>query len=201
LPRTQPISRREQNKRRTRDAILKAAAVRFARVGIGNATMDEIADAAEISRATLFNYFSNKAELVATLADRMDDDLVGLIEHHRDRAASTADRIVGVFTQSGRNIELRGDIVRPLVGISWQSWGEDAGVARMARLTDAFVGLLGGNRPADDVRADIDLRLLAEILVSTYVGLIHNWRIADTYPLETRLGAAARLLGEMIARR
>jgi AcrR family transcriptional regulator len=193
---TQALSRREQNKLRTRNAILKVAALKFGSVGVASSTMDDIAEAADISRATLFNYFPSKSEIVRALAERMDDDVIGLIESHRRSGSPTADRIIGVFTDSGRIIESRPNIMRPLVGLSWQSWGEEAGIRRHARLTDAFVSLFG-----EDVRDDVDVRLVAEMLVSTYVGLIHNWRSADHYPLERRLGEAARLLAETITRR
>jgi AcrR family transcriptional regulator len=193
----QALSRREQNKLRTRNAILKAARQKFGSAGIASSTMDEIAEGAEVSRATLFNYFPSKGDIVTALAERMDDDLVAMIESHRRTGMTTMERLVGVFGESGRMIEFRARIMRPLVGLSWQSWGEDAGFRRFVRLTDAFVSLLD----ADDVREDVDVRLFAEMLVSTYVGLIHNWRSADHYPLERRLAEAARLLAETITER
>ena len=195
------VSRRELNKVRTRAAILKAARARFAKAGFAGATMDEIADAAEVSRATLFNYFPSKAEIVAALVDQLDEDFFQLLDSYRAKDMSTADRIVGVFSESARNLDERRNVVRPLVAISEQSWGEGAGMARLARLTDAFVMLLGGERPADDVRKDVDVRLLAEMLVSTYIGLIHNWRAAEAYPLEQRLTTAGRLIAETITLR
>lgn len=201
VPRTQGLSQRELNKRNMRRAILKAARAKFEQAGIADTTMDEIAVAADVSRATLYNYFPSRSDIVAALVERMDDDFVSLIHRYCGEAGSTAERIVGLFTASARGIEAEGGVTRRLVGISWQSWGGDIGVLRITRLTDAFFQLLGGPHGADDVRPDVDVRLIAEMLVSVYVGVIHNWSVADAYPLEKRLTAAGRVIAETIAAR
>lgn len=191
------ISRRELNKARTRAAIMKAARASFAAAGVNGATMDQIADAAEVSRATLFNYFASKAAIIAALVEQLDTDFIALIESYRGQSISTAERIIGIFTESARNLEKRGDAVRFLVGISEQSWGDQPGIDRLARLTEAFMGLLG-DEDAGDVRADADRRVLAEMLVSVYIGIIHNWRMLDSYPLEERLHAAAKIIAQAV---
>lgn len=191
------ISRRELNKARTRAAIMKAARASFAAAGVNGATMDQIADAAEVSRATLFNYFASKAAIIAALVEQLDTDFIALIESYRGQPISTAERIIGIFTESARNLEKRGDAVRFLVGISEQSWGDQPGIDRLARLTEAFMGLLG-DEDAGGVRADADRRVLAEMLVSVYIGIIHNWRMLDSYPLEERLHAAAKIIAQAV---
>jgi AcrR family transcriptional regulator len=190
-------SRRELNKARTRAAIMKAARTSFAAAGVTGATMDQIAEAAEVSRATLFNYFASKAAIIAALVEQLDTDFIALIESYRQQRMTTADRIVGIFTESARNLEKRGDAVRFLVGISEQSWGDQLGIDRLASLTDAFMSLLSDEN-AGDVRTDVDVRVLGEMLVSVYIGIIHNWRMLDSYPLETRLHAAAEIIGQAV---
>lgn len=159
--------------------------------------MDQIAGAAEVSRATLFNYFASKAAIIAALVEQLDTDFIAMIGSYRAQRSSTADRIIGIFTESGRNLERRGETVRFLVGISEQSWGDQPGIDRLARLTDAFMGLLGDEK-VTDVRTDTDLRVLGEMLVSVYIGIIHNWRMLDSYPLEARLHAAATIIGQAV---
>ena len=190
-------SRREMNKARTRAAIIKAARASFAAAGVNGATMDQIAEAADISRATLFNYFANKAAIIAALVEQLDTDFIALIESYHGQDRSTADRILGIFVESGRNLERRGETVRFLVGISEQSWGDQPGIDRLARLTDAFIGLLE-DESVDDVRTDTDVRVLGEMLVSVYIGIIHNWRMLHSYPLEARLHAAATIIGQAV---
>ncbi len=190
-------SRREMNKARTRAAIMKAARASFAAAGVNGATMDQIAEAADVSRATLFNYFASKAAIIAALVEQLDTDFIALIESYRGQRQSTADRILGIFTESGRNLERRGEAVRFLVGISEQSWGDQPGIDRLARLTEAFLRLLE-DESVSDVRTDADVRVLGEMLVSVYIGIIHNWRMLDSYPLEARLHAAATIIGQAV---
>jgi len=185
------------NKARTRAAIMKAARASFAAAGVNGATMDQIAEAADVSRATLFNYFASKAAIIAALVEQLDTDFIALIESYRGQRQSTADRILGIFTESGRNLERRGEAVRFLVGISEQSWGDQPGIDRLARLTEAFLRLLE-DESVSDVRTDADVRVLGEMLVSVYIGIIHNWRMLDSYPLEARLHAAATIIGQAV---
>lgn len=55
---------RDRKKRRTREALLTCARAWFGTQGYDATTMDEIAEAAEVSRRTLFRYFPTKEALV-----------------------------------------------------------------------------------------------------------------------------------------
>jgi len=69
----------------TRQALLDGARTVFAEVGVRNANMIEIADRSEVARATLYNHFRDKDELVAAL---IEDE----IERIRNLIASAPDR-------------------------------------------------------------------------------------------------------------
>jgi AcrR family transcriptional regulator len=58
------IPLRERNKQRVTQRIISAASELFKTCGYHSTTMDDIADKAEISRATLFNYFPTKEALL-----------------------------------------------------------------------------------------------------------------------------------------
>jgi AcrR family transcriptional regulator len=60
-------SRRELNKAATRQAISDAALELLRRKGPGNFTVEDIADAAAISRRTFFNYFSSTEAALASV--------------------------------------------------------------------------------------------------------------------------------------
>ncbi len=63
-------SRREANKRKIRQKILKASRRLFKEKGYENTMIEDVAEKAEISKATLYNYFPNKESL---LVGTMDD--------------------------------------------------------------------------------------------------------------------------------
>ncbi len=64
--------RKEKEKQQRRTAILSAAKEVFHRKGLMSATMDEIAEKAELSKGTLYLYFHSKEELYLSLLDEGD---------------------------------------------------------------------------------------------------------------------------------
>lgn len=63
--------RRARNKLQTRRNILAAAAMLFARDGVAETTIDQIADLAEVSDTTVYNYFTSKEDLVEAFLTEM----------------------------------------------------------------------------------------------------------------------------------
>jgi len=67
------VSRREANKIKCRQDILKASRRLFKEKGYDNTMIDDVAEKAEISKATLYNYFPNKESLlVGTMEDQTE---------------------------------------------------------------------------------------------------------------------------------
>lgn len=79
--------RKEREREERRRQILDAAEKVFSTKGFGGATVENIADQAELSPATLYLYFKNKDELYASLNLRMLKVLVEKMEniYHQDR--------------------------------------------------------------------------------------------------------------------
>jgi AcrR family transcriptional regulator len=72
------LSRRERKAQARRAAILEAAADVFAAKGFARATTKEIAARADVAEGTIYNYFSNKRELMVAMAQHVIGDSVGL---------------------------------------------------------------------------------------------------------------------------
>ncbi len=84
-PAAQPsIGLRELKKQRTRVAIADAALELFLARGFDEVTIAEVARAAEVSEATVFNYFRTKEDLVFNRLDQFWIRLIDAIEHRQD---------------------------------------------------------------------------------------------------------------------
>lgn len=73
--------RKERERERRRQQIIVAAKKVFSEKGFNKATMDDIANEAELSPGTLYLYFKNKEELYASLSLRILQYLHIRIEH------------------------------------------------------------------------------------------------------------------------
>ncbi|MFE0685215.1 TetR/AcrR family transcriptional regulator [Streptomyces sp. NPDC058961] len=63
---------RELKKQRTRDALLRVALELFTTKGYEQTTVDEIADAVDVSQRTFFRYFANKEAVVFAAQDTVE---------------------------------------------------------------------------------------------------------------------------------
>lgn len=96
---------RELKKQRTRDALVRAALELFTTQGYDDTTVDEIADAVEVSQRTFFRYFANKEEAVFAVQATVESHFVAAL---RERPAQE-----GPFTA-----------MRAAVRSAWDSVGE-----------------------------------------------------------------------------
>jgi AcrR family transcriptional regulator len=77
------IGLRERKKQRTREQISAAALQLFAERGFEDVTIAEIADAADVSQKTVFNYFSTKEDLVYSREEEVEQQLRDAIAGRR----------------------------------------------------------------------------------------------------------------------
>jgi AcrR family transcriptional regulator len=89
---------REANKARTRQAISNIATRLFIDRGFENVTVAEIAEAAQVSVKTVFNYFSTKEDLFFDRADDVRESIVGAVRR-RPAGVPVLDALHELFTQ------------------------------------------------------------------------------------------------------
>jgi len=82
---TVAVGLRERKKARTREALLDAAMTLFSRQGFDRTTVEEIADACEVSPRTFFRYFPTKEDvLFADAQERRERLLAAIAERPTD---------------------------------------------------------------------------------------------------------------------
>ena len=88
----QKLSRREREKQSRRAEILQAAWEVFSSKDYDSATVDDVAEAAELSKGTLYLYFQSKAELFISTFEMGLEKIVSLI---REVLSSNDDPVAG----------------------------------------------------------------------------------------------------------
>jgi AcrR family transcriptional regulator len=113
------VGLRETKKARTRLAISDAATQLFVARGFDEVTVAEIAEAADVSIKTVFNYFTTKEDL---FFDRAEELIAGL-------ERTVADRPAGV-TVAGSLHALLADNLVPFAGAGWRGLRDPTGYER-----------------------------------------------------------------------
>ena len=205
MPRRAPspraaVGRRERKKRETRRRILNAASTLFAERGFDATTVDDLADAADVSRATFFNYFEEKSGVVTALADAMMETFVEDAASVRQLALDTESRLATLFTSSAKRLAERPDLSRALLfeAVARRRDLVDR-KTRTGRLHDALGDILADGVAQGDVRDGVALALLYEIVAGGYAEVVLTWMVDEGYRLDERLTVAAHVLSAAIA--
>ena len=189
--------RRERKKRELRRRIYECAGLLFLEHGFDRTTVEQIAEAADVSQATFFNYFPSKDALI----DEMTSEVLGvvrtLVEEQRKSPSPTRDRIGEMAERATRLIEhtqlLTRDLLRALM-----RRGDGKGHL-LEGVRDAIAELIRDGQQRGDVTPHRDAEFLAEMLIGVFYGTITHWLETATYPLRSRMGEAADFLCEAIA--
>src|SRR5688572_33458245 len=83
----------EKTDRQTRRRILEAALKRFAHCGYAGASVQDIVEAAGVTKPTLYYYFGSKAALYQALVDSAHDERFRLIQDGARHGQSLAEKL------------------------------------------------------------------------------------------------------------
>jgi AcrR family transcriptional regulator len=194
-------SRRVRKRHETRGRILAAAAELFAAHGVG-ATMEEIAAAADVAPATVFNYFPTKSAVLEGLASDLFGAIADGIAAQRESGQPFPERL-GALTGTleavvGDSYRRVPELLRELVQATALHNYRGAAMARLQRVLSAFVY---DGQQRNEIRTDVDAAFLALTARAMLLAALINWLDDPRYPLAPRLRQTTALLGDALARR
>src|SRR3954470_21264970 len=139
---SKPIGLRERKKQRTQELIADTARRLFVERGFERVRVSEIAEAAEVSEATVYNYFPTKEDLVFWRLDAFERELLDAIAD-REPGRSFLDAFASfVLQRRGLLAETDPQAIGLLVGITRMISESPALLAREREITDRFTGSL-----------------------------------------------------------
>jgi AcrR family transcriptional regulator len=178
-PTDQPLGLRERKKIKTRQAIRREAIRLIDENGYAGTTVEQIADAAEVSPSTFFRYFPSKESLL--LADDLDSLILAAFQDQPpDLSLAQAFRGAYAATMAGlsaeqvefENIRQRLIFSIPeLKGALYDEYYRTVGVA--AEAVSRRIG-----RPA----TDFEVRVFAGALVGAMMAALHSGPANDPNP-------------------
>lgn len=166
--------RRTARREQTRARILRAAFAEFRRVGYADATMNAIADAANIHVTTLFTHFRTKRHLAETLAENELHILQNLISNARGKTP-IFEFFRALVLKQAEERQTKGDHKRGMIGksleapelaLNWMRYEE-----RQVRLIADYIAADFGLDPKKDYAP----MLAADILISSGVISYRRW--------------------------
>jgi AcrR family transcriptional regulator len=161
---------RERNKQRTVQRIIDAAFELFQTIGYHQTTMDAIAEKAEVSRATLFNYFPAKREILVPLTNILYRERIQPEMHTcLQTQPTTLQALHRLFLSIYQHILTFPDLYRALQeGFFHQRKAHSTQGAETGFL-ESLLAILQYGTSRGEVRTDIPLEKLAQYINALYV--------------------------------
>ena len=162
---------RERKKQKTREAIHRAAMRLIARQGYEETTIEQIAEAAEISPSTFFNYFPSKEDVV--LYDSYDPMILRMLkERPKDEPLNVTFRRVlesldAIFERDRELVLSRGRLMMEVPELRGRLWDE-------LERTQAFVTQLLADRTGRKPD-DFELRVTARVAIAAIYEATMEW--------------------------
>jgi AcrR family transcriptional regulator len=182
-------ARRERKKKAMKRHIYDCAVALFMKKGYENTTIDEIAEAADVGRATFFNHYPVKEDVLHEIASYTVNYARGIFD--REFAVdnrSAREKTMRSLHEFGRIFDRNPRHYRSVVlDVMRSQTGSPEGMKVPAdELIDALTGHLHAEQQRGEIDSDLDPRQLAEMLTGIYnytiLGAIrsdHQGSIAD----------------------
>jgi TetR/AcrR family transcriptional regulator, cholesterol catabolism regulator len=167
------VGRRERKKLETRDRIVECAVALFGSQGYDSTTMEDIGECADVSRATVFNYFPRKEDIVTEAFARRRAQLAELIAEAEQQATDTPGRLRRALGSLARLYEDDPATGRAMV----RAWLR-AGGPLLPDASDSaalFADVVRSGQQRGDMPTVIDATRAGLLVLDAYLGVLYRW--------------------------
>jgi AcrR family transcriptional regulator len=156
------LTRPRRGEPRARTKIIDASRKLFARRGFSETSMGDIARAAQVARATVYNNFDDKQDILAAIISDYMTGYARIAQRLRENARSgqTSFELIQEMVREALNWRVKNADLRPIVAVARNLRGSGWEEANKAA-DDAMLGWIMAVHAADEdaglIREDIDL--------------------------------------------
>jgi AcrR family transcriptional regulator len=182
-----PESLTARKQKATRARIAAAAAQSVTENGLAGATVEQIAAAAEIGRATFFRYFSSKEDAVAEGMTTHWLDLITEAIARQPAHLSASAAVVAAFEDLGEGFDAVSGQVRELAALTRSSPVLSAWTLQIYLRYEAAIAALVAPRLGDPGAEDPRPRLLGALAMASIRIALDDWLLhAGSLPTRVR---------------
>tara|TARA_R110001599_G_scaffold1478_1_gene7255 strand:+ start:8191 stop:8832 length:642 start_codon:yes stop_codon:yes gene_type:complete len=190
--------RRERKKRETRERILLVARSLFTRQGYEAVTVEALAEAADISKPTLFNYFPSKMAILQALVPGVDERFAAAIERFRAEGGAAEEQLARFFAYGAEMTRKTPTLTRAMLILALRAYEDplySVDQHRWPLLHESFCAMLHDGQTRGEVRSDISVERITHYILGIYVYGLLSWLSDPKYSVDAELAVAAAFLG------
>src|SRR5215470_18257232 len=169
------VSLRERKKAETKQRIIATATKIFAKKGIEEATVDEIAAAADVGKGTIYNYFETKEDIIVAFLVDIENDVQAevsrLIKRPRSLQSSLTEYVLFQFKLKEPHHEFVRVFLAQMFSRATAPWIQQI----QAVIDPPLHSLFSSLRRRGLLRADIELASLIPLFKVVHLGLTALW--------------------------
>lgn len=158
------------------DSITDVAFGVFAERGFDAASMDDVARAAGITKASIYHHVPSKEALLARGLDRALDALFAVLEEPAARTGSPGERFAAIVRRVAEITMSMRDEVSVLFRVRGNSVTEVAAMERRRAFDTLVVELVRQAQASGEIRGDVEARLLVRLVFGMSNSLVVWYR-------------------------
>jgi len=147
--------RMERKKKESRQKIIKVAMDLFQHQGFDNTTMEEIAEAADIARKTLYNYFPVKEAIADEYVQNISKGLAHVNLENLQKLPDTRSRLLAALNNTYGWVEMNPEITRTVLLYRFKNIYQAGKKPEKTGTQAVMAAIIRQGQQAGEIKADI----------------------------------------------